>query len=117
MPSPLKGLSIDFLSLLLDSNMEQSKKTAIRNILTPAMEYIEAGETPPEVIGRAYNVISIIAAPLAIAIHSSIKPEAFNRHVLAMTEHQYKTIQEVLSVLIEGFEKAKAQTPHADHTV
>lgn len=111
MPSPIKGLSIDFLSLLLDADMEQDKKTAIRNILTPAMEYIEAGETPPEVIGRAYNVISILAAPLAIALHSSIKPEAFNRHVLAMTEHQYKTIQEVLSVMVEAFAEVKNQMP------
>lgn len=110
--NPLKGLSVQFLSLLLDAEMSQEKKTAIRNIFTPVIEYIEQAETPPEVIDRAYNVISIIAAPLAIALHSSIKPEAFNRNVLAMTEHQYKTIQEVLSVMAEAF----AQMPNMPKT-
>jgi len=105
MTNPIHGLTILILERLIDADMDNKKKTLVRNLLPPFLEYIEDAENPEDAIKRANILIAIASIPIALAIHSSLKPEAYNSHILAMTDKQYSLIQEIVSMLVESFDK------------
>lgn len=96
------SIAIALLESLLDTKeLSHADKNVARNILIPALEYIESADNPRERMIRAYHIVGLLAIPIGLAIDSSLQQEAHNRIALKLSEKLYKEALDIASMLQE----------------
>lgn len=101
-------LAVTFLESLLDETIiPQSEKTMLKNVIVPALEYIEGGNTPKEVMTRMRQLMHVFGIPSAIAITGAIENESYDKAALLLSEKYYHSTKQILAVLKQANKEIK----------
>jgi len=109
-------MTVKLLEALLDEkDISEKHKTLIRNIVAPALEYVETGTTPEEVIQRALTLGTFLAVPSALALAISIEPKAYLKLQDFMAKNYKEKIGEALEALVSAEERVRIAKLNMDN--